>query len=103
MKIERVTVTATPTSIQALMNTQRAVGKARIPSKCNNITMKYDADETKVVLISDSETTNKVTVLDNSGEKIRACSFDDWDISLVLLSVASGTVEVDIIISQKAT
>lgn len=99
MKVERVTVTDTPTSIQALMEADRS---GNIPSKSASIEMKYDASETKVVYVSDADTTTKVAVLDNSGEKIRACSFVDWDISLVLLSVASGTVEVDIIITQKA-
>lgn len=101
MKVERVTVTTTPTSIQALVQAQRASGT--IPKKCGNVLLKYDVAESEPIYLTDAETTNQVKVLDNIVENMRSASFDDWDISLVLLSVDTGTVEVDVIISQRAT
>ena len=71
MKVERITVTTTPTSIKDLMDTQRAATKARVPSKARNITLKYDVAETVPVYVSDAETTNQVKVLDNLTENIR--------------------------------
>ena len=100
MRVERVTVTTTPTSIKTLMVAKRPATAATVPDKCTVITLKYLPSETAVVQISDSETANKVTVLDNTTEGITDCFFRDFDISLVLLSTVSGTVDIDIIISQ---
>ncbi len=103
MRVERITVTTTPTSIKALMDAQRTSDKARIPKKCKNILLKYDVAEALPIYLTDSETTNQVKILDNATENIRSASFDDWDISLMLLSVTTGTVEVDVIVSQRGT
>ncbi len=99
MRVERVTVTTTPTSIKSLMEAIRP-NKADVPAKCTVITFKYNTAEAAVVQISDVDTTNKVTILDNVTENLRAATFEDFDISLILLSTVSGTVGVDIVISQ---
>lgn len=100
MRVERVTVTTAPTSIQALMQAARPSTAVKIPQKCTVITLKYLPSETVVVQVSDEGTANKVTVLDNVTEGIGDCFFRDFDISLILLSTVAGNVDVDIVISQ---
>jgi hypothetical protein len=102
MIIEKVTVTDTPTSVKSLLETARPdlpEGHA-IPDKCRTITVKYAATETAVVLLSDENTTTPITILDNVTEKIKFASIDDFSLTEALLSVASGTVVVDVIISE---
>ena len=98
MIVERVTVTTTPTSIKALIDTARGV--LNTPAKCISISLKYNALETKVVKMSDAKTANAVTILDNVTEGIPDCSFDNFDISQVLLNTTATTIGVDVIISQ---
>lgn len=99
MIIERVTVTTIPTSIKNLIDAARP--ESDVPKKCSEITFKYNAAETDIVQISDADTTTKVTILDNVTEKIRACSFENFGIDLVLLSSVTGDIDIDIVISQR--
>ncbi len=102
MIIEKVTVTDTPTSVKELITTARPnlPDGHTIPEKCKTITVKYAATETAVVLLSDEDTTTPITLLDNVTEKYKFSSIDDFSLTEALLSVASGTVLVDVIISE---
>ena len=53
-----------------------------------------------MVRISEAGTATPVTILDNVTEGISACSFENFELEQILLSTASGTVAVDIIVSQ---
>jgi len=102
MIIEQVTVTVTPTSVQDLLTASRPdlVEGNRIPESCRAITFKYSTTEVKVVYLSDDDTVTKVPILDNATEKLRATSIDDFSLKQAKLNVVSGTVAVDIIISE---
>lgn len=103
MLVEKITVTTSPTSVYDLIKTARPTKSQGVSSKCKTITFKYAAAETKVVLLSDADTTTPITLLDNAMENIRAASIDDFSITEALLSVAADTVLVDIIISESLT
>lgn len=102
MIVEQITVTTTPTSVRELLVTARPnlpEGHS-VPEKGKTITLKYAEAETKVVLLSDENTTTPITALDNVTEGIRSVSIDDFSLTEALLSVASDTVAVDVIISE---
>lgn len=99
MVVERVEITTTPTSIKALIDTARG-SDSNVPAKCKRIVLKYLPSETAVVSLSDGSTVNSVIVLDNVTEGIGDSSFDDFVIDRVFLRTDTGTVNIDIIISQ---
>lgn len=102
MRVEQVTVTDSPTSIKSLMESPRASNATEVQSKCTVITFKYAKAETAVVQISDAETNTPVTILDNVTEGISACSFENFELEQVLLSTVTGSVAVDIVVSQSS-
>ncbi len=100
MIVEKVTVTTTPTTLKALIETARGSG---VTSKATDMTIRYNEDETALVYMSDPNTSaaNRALVLDAQTEEIVQFTAPIFNLEKVLLNTNSGTVEVDLIISQK--
>ena len=67
------------------------------------MTIRYDADETLLVYMSDPNTSaaNRALVLDAATEKIVQFTAPIFNIEKVLLNTNENTVDVDVIISQR--
>ena len=99
MIIETITVTTTPTSILALLNTARSTTRAK-NNLVDSIMFRIDSTSTKVVSIEEVDTDTAVTLLDPANTQPFA-AFEAFNLEESLLSVDSATVAVGIIASQK--
>ena len=108
MLAETVTVSTTPTSIRDLIATVRGVDAENIPYKCVGVMFKYGPSETAVVSLTDPLAGDKpasavgVTVLDVVNQNLISSSMTQFDIIQPLLSCDTGTVSVEIVVTQAA-
>ena len=102
MLSEQITVTATPTSIHALIIAQRgAVSTANpIPDKCTGIKLRYDSAESVTVTLSDANSNAGAVVLDATGESLVNVSLSQFSLTKAFLKTSSGTVVVHLIVEQ---
>ncbi len=98
MIIETITVTTTPATILSLLETARGTARTK-NGKITGYLFRVNPTETEPVLVEEADTSSAVTLLDPANDQPFA-SFTDFDLNQSLLSVASGTVAVGIIISQ---
>ena len=98
MIIETLTVTTTPTSVAALLDTARSTSRSK-NGRITGYNFRVAITETEPVLVEEADTVAAVTLLDPANDQPFA-SFTDFDINQCLLSVGTGTVDVQVIISQ---
>lgn len=96
---EQITVTDTPTSIKALIETARS--GASVPAKASGVMLRYDVDETAVVSLTDAGSSTGAVVLDANTESLFSTAFSATNIEQILLATASGTVTVHVIVEQR--
>jgi len=95
MIIETITVTTTPTSLKALIETAR--GTTLLLKSCQGIIIRNDSGV--IILGSDPETDTPITLLDPAVPQ----NFESHiatNIGRTLLSVGAGTAVVGVVISQ---
>ena len=106
MLSEQITVTTTPTSIIDLIATARSTTASTLPSKCIGIMLRYAASNTATVSLTDATEGSKpgsdtgAVVLDSAGENLVATTLSQFAIDKAYLHCSTGTVTVNIIITQ---
>lgn len=102
MIAEKITVTATLTSLQDLINTARIADEVHHDvalTKCSRIKLKYDADETASIKIAETGTVTPVAVLD-AANGLYMASIEAFDFSQISLQTSTGSVDVEVIVEQ---
>ena len=99
MIIETLTVTTVPTSIAALLDVARSSTRVK-SGQVDGFNFRVPTTETEAVLITEVDTNTAVVLLDPANGQTFA-SWTDIDMQQTLLSVASGTVAVGMIASQR--
>lgn len=106
MLSEQITVTVTPTSIEQLIATARGKTVDDLPNVNSGVQMWYGSRETALVSMTDADqaggSANGAVILDAQNEGITTASFEQSEISKVLLNCDTGTVLVHIVIPGTA-
>ncbi len=95
---EQLTVTNTPTTIAALLNTARSATVAA--TKIVGVMIRYGIAETVTVSLTDENSVNGAVVLDAPGEQLYSASFRQFNTEKALLSSSGADVTVHIIAEQ---
>lgn len=99
MLSEQITVTATPTTIHALLVAARG-SSDNLPKKCVGIKLRCLAAETAEIILSDPNSVSGAVVLDANVESLVNVSLKQFRTDLVLLSTSSGTMNVHLVVEQ---
>lgn len=98
MIAEVITVTTTPTSIAALIATARSLAAIAV-TKCSQVKLKCAVDAAITVSIKEAGSVAGVVILDAPNGQF-STEIAMFDFSQALLSSASGTVAVQVLVEQ---